>query len=455
MAHTNSLINWTEQQKLVFRIAFVMLIFLCVPTDLEWYQHLINYNWSALHWNYLYSIAASGRPLEVVTIPGESGRWGLASYTNTFVIFFIAILLGLIWTRLDKKSRHYNKLNYWIRVVARYQLGFAIIAWGYRKIVPLQMMWPPTNLLNTPLLYIQEQKIYWQSIGIVPSYEIFLGFAEFFSGFFLLFRKTTGLGALLTVVVLANIVIINHTYDGGVHIPSFTFVLVALILLWRDLPNVYALLIKEKTIQPHHYYYPFSKTWEKYSRYLLKFTGFAIFVVLEFFLHLFGEPKYRVPDRPGLKNKAGYYHVTEFRLNNRTIAYSPFDSLRWQDAILEDWATLAFKVNRKEIIDQSNGPSLKPGGGLVDDIDRGWESAGVQGRHFFYYVADTVNQILYLQNKNKLYRDERQILHYSFPSKSRILFSGINEYKDSIYVVLDRIDMKYPVISSRHSAQAF
>ena len=119
--------------------------------------------------------------------------------------------------------------------------------------------------------------------------------------------------------------------------------------------------------------------------------------------------------------------------------------MRWEDAVFEEWATLAFKVNRKEKIDQSNGPSLKPSGGLVDDIDRGWEAAGVQGRHFFYYEVDTVNHVLHLQNKNKSYREEKQELHYNKPSDSRLVLSGLNEFKDSIYVVLDKIDKKYPV----------
>lgn len=441
----NNLWEWYNYEKIAFRITFIFLLLLCVPSNPDWYVNVARYDWSKLHWNMLYDIVAAGRIPKFLTIDSESGKWGLASYSNISLSFLASVVIGFVWSLIDRKRQEYNNLYYWIRVLARYQVGFSIVAWGYRKLIPLQMMWPPTNILNTPIIQIQEQKLYWQSVGIVPNYEIFLGLAEFLGGFLLLFRQTTALGAAITAVVLGNIVLANHVYDGSVHIHSFMFALVAFILLWKDLPNIFNLLVRERKVVPSNYYPSLSVNWQRYTKVGVKLSLLAVFVVLEFFLHLFGEFKYRVPARAGLKGAAGYYHVTEFRLNNKVLPYNPSDSLRWEDAVFEEWATLAFKVNRKEKIDQSNGPSLKPSGGLVDDIDRGWEAAGVQGRHFFYYEVDTVNHVLHLQNKNKSYREEKQELHYNKPSDSRLVLSGLNEFKDSIYVVLDKIDKKYPV----------
>ena len=444
------LYHWKNYEKIIFRITFVFLLLMTIPTEPDWYVHTWNYDWSNIHWNMLYDISAAGRIPKFVTIPTESGKWGIASYANLFLSALFATVAGLIWTVIVKARKtertEYNQLYYWVRVLARYQVGFAIVAWGYRKLVPIQMMWPPTDILNTPILHIQEQKLYWQSVGIVPHYEMFLGFAEFLGGFLLLFRKTTALGAAITTVVLANIVLANHVYDGSVHIHSFMFSFVALILLWKDLPNIWNLLVREKDVTPQVYYPDLSTPWKKYTRLIVKVTALLIFVVLEFVLHLAGEFEYRVPGARGLAGADGYYQVSEFRLNHKILPYDPYDSIRWQDVIVEKWATLVFKVNRKETIDQSNGPALKATGGLVKDIDRGWESSGVQGRHFFYYTIDTVNHVLHLQNKNKSHREEKQVLHYSQPSNTRLIFSGINEFNDSIYVVLDKSSKKYPVI---------
>lgn len=81
-----------------------------------------------------------------------------------------------------------------------------------------------------------------------------------------------------------------------------------------------------------------------------------------------------------------------------------------------------------------------------------WEVGGMAGeRRYFYYKADTIKQVLYLQNKNKYHEDETQVLHYSRPSANRIILKGINEFKDSIYVVLDRSNKKYPLVEGRQS----
>ena len=82
-----------------------------------------------------------------------------------------------------------------------------------------------------------------------------------------------------------------------------------------------------------------------------------------------------------------------------------------------------------------------------------WEVGGMAGeRRYFFYKADTVNHILYLQNKNKNHKEETQVLHYSRPTANRIILNGINEFRDSIYVVLDRSDKKYPLVEGRYSS---
>jgi len=44
------------------------------------------------------------------------------------------------------------------------------------------------------------------------------------------------------------------------------------------------------------------------------------------------------------------------------------------------------------------------------------------------------------------------ILNYETNDGSRVILSGINEKKDSIYVVLDRVDKKYILSESSLSA---
>jgi hypothetical protein len=438
--------SWTSAQKIIFRILFLYVLFLCLPIDSDVYKYVKEIDWLQLNCRDLF-IIATWRHFDFVTIDSESGKWGILSYINLVIPFLISIPLAFIWGFFDKKRISYDTLYYWIRVIARYRVGLGLVAWGYRKLIPGQMVLPTMGILDTPYGDIQAQKLYWQAVGITPGYEVFLGFAEFIAGFLLLFRKTTALGAALTAVVLGNVVIANHVYDGSVHVHSFYYTILAIFILWKDLPDIINLLVREKDVLNVHYYPSFSETWKKYARKGAKVFLFGVFVILFFGLQVvdYLYAPYRLPDTPGVAGTKGYYQVTEFRLNNKTVPYSPLDTLRWQDAIFESWSTLNFKVNRVSIMDQSNG-----GGYSKKDLERSWELAGIGGgRRYYYYEADTIKHILHLQNKNPKHRDEKMDLHYTLSANNRIILRGTNEFRDSIYVVLDRIDKEFPLLKER------
>jgi len=111
---------------------------------------------------------------------------------------------------------------------------------------------------------------------------------------------------------------------------------------------------------------------------------------------------YKQPALKGIPELRGNYEVSEFKINNQVIPYSPTDTLRWQQATFEKWTTLTFKVNKPVELDLSNG-----GGAPMRDINRTFELTGVAGgQRVFYYEADTVNKVLYLQDKNRGSRNQ-------------------------------------------------
>ena len=441
--------EWNWNQKLVFRTAFVFILLLCIPLNKRFYNNIIEMDWGNFYWSNLSSIASGLGAQEFVAITNENA-WGWESYVNLVLTLLVSVSASGVWGILDRHRKEYNTLYFWIRVLARYRLAFGVIAWGYKKLIPIQMELPSESFLNTPFGDFREQKLYWQSVGITQNYEIFLGFAEVLAGALLLFRKTTALGAAFTVVLMINIVIANHAYDGGVHVHSFTYALLGFILLWYDFPRIWKLLVREQAVAPTHTYPSFFLDWQKYARLGLKTVGVGIFVFYLLYLHWIDDRGYRFPPTLGLKNAIGAYHVTEFKLNNKIIPYSPIDSVRWQDAIFERWSTLTFRVNRKQQMDMDNNK------GERKSIDMRFEFSGIGGgRHFFHYDADTVNHILYLQNKNKTHRDQQQTLHYTRPSDTRIILDGVNEFKDSIHVVLDKADNSYPLYDGRQKATLY
>ncbi len=475
---------WTPVQKYLFRVAFVFFLLLIIPLSPDWYQRLFSLQSPGAFFTLI-----SGHRTNFLYIPTDSGRWGWLSYAATWGPALItAAAVALIWTALIRKKSvvNYNRLYYWLSVLIRYRIALGLIAFGYLKVFPMQMPFPSLSNLNTNFGDYSDYKLYWQSVGISQWYEIVLGYVEVLIGFCFFFRGLTATGAILAIGVLYNISHANLAYDGGVHVYSAYFVLLSAFLLIRYIPNLWRLFILEKDAEPL-YNYPVFSTARKAR--ILK-TGKYIFITLFVFVSLYNRyhthyvlKRLKEPVTQGLPNAAGYYNVTQFTINGETIPYSPVDKVRWQDVILEKYSTLTYKIFKPQRIDISNG-----GGGGDGDVSRNYELSGIAGgRKFFYYEADTVTGILKLQDKNtpKKYFDmysrnfgaplfvfsggaedaasrvkskstkpgklpaEVLTWHFSRPSENRIIISGLNESRDSIYVVLDRLDKKYPLVEGR------
>jgi hypothetical protein len=572
---TANAVVWSWPKKLGFRIIFIFFLAMSIPLGANWYKNVFTLDWFHPHYRDIYDIARFqpsfvrlfggganygegdfAPPQEKkpkskksdttksvkksrfyipdstyrdstknktaalnptgnldksgngnITLPPK--RSFIVDYTDWGIALLIGIVGGLIWTLIDRRSKAYPILYYWLRVVVRYRAGIGIIGFGFTKLFPTQMPYPSLGLLNSNFGDFTAQKIYWMSVGIVPWYQVFGGVVEITAGVLLFFRKTTLLGAILLAAALGDITFVNYAYDGGVHVYAFYFVLLSLFLIVDDVPNLYNLLIREKYTVPLRLYPDFSKPWLKYTRITLKALTFFIFFGVLTYTEVinFKYDPYKQPATAGVKKLRGNYHVTEFKLNGQEIPYNPLDTTRWQEATFENWTTFTFKVNKPVIIDPSNG-----GGSPMRDIQRTFEITGVAGgQRAFHYYADTVDNVLYLQDKNAFaargsrggrganrgkgkekkqdnwisktawqhigdekkmidkrawstrrdrefaekepaIKRNRMTLKYDTTDGSRVVLTGINERKDSIYVVLDRYDRKYVLPKSTLNA---
>lgn len=445
MAETKlvALKRWTPGQLLAFRIVFLFFVIMAIPWNGFWYDNIFSIRWSTLEYRNLH-VFCEYTP-KFIEIKTDSGHWGIASYVNWAILLAIAIIGGLVWTFFDRKRADYLVLSYWLRTLARYRAGVGILGYGFTKLFPTQMPYPSLGILHTDFINLTPQKVFWLSVGSVPWYESFTGFLELLAGVLLLFRKTSLYGSILLVAALGDIVFVNFAYDGEVHLFSTYLALFGLVVLAYDVPALYNLLIKERFTTLRHYYPSFSKGWQV-TRVSIKTATLVIFIGLFAVLMYqnFRYDPYKLPHNKGLAQTSGFYNVTEFRVNNKIIPYSPLDSVRWQDVTFEKWSTLTYKVNKPVQIDISGG-----GGRPKKDIDRRFEMAGVAGgRRFFTYNADTINHVLYLQNKNIPDTAQRLVFHHAKTGKSGIILTGLNENHDSIYVVLVRSDIKPVLLAS-------
>jgi hypothetical protein len=426
--------EWKDYEKQLFRFSFIFFLFLIIPFDSKFYCEVTSMHW--IHPNF-YELFSLTRYLpHFFSLPAYAS-WGIAA--------FLAFIGTAIWDYLDRDKSNYDELYYWLRVVLRYRLAIGIIAYGFIKLFTLQMPYPSLSNLHTNYGDFAPWKIYYHTIGITPWYESFLGAVEISTGVLLFFRRTTTFGAGIILGFAGNVFAANVSYDIGEQAYSFFLLLIAAYLFAYDVPRLYALLIKRKKAIANKFKPQYKQKALTRLRITLK-TAFVLFTIF-FAVETYGSYKdapYKFPKTTGLKNSYGLYNVREFKFNNDLIAYSITDPNRWQNVVFEKWATLSIKIARPLKVDDSYGEEYRE-----NDADRNFESAGVAGRHYFSYAADTLQQTLTLQNKNSNHSTEKFLLHYSWKTDSTLVLRGVDEKNDSIVAVLERINKKYLLFEGR------
>lgn len=429
---TNAHSELPEYRKNLFRFFFIFFLILIFPVDFSFFSKLFSIEWTNFNFYDLFILV---RHTTTFYVPG---------FYSWLIAAALAGIGTAIWHNKEKKPLNYEKLNYWLRVVLRYKLAAGIIAFGFIKLFPLQMPYPSLSNLHTNYGDFLPWKIYFHTIGITQGYESFLGAVEVLAGILLFNRKTTAFGAGIIIGFIGNILAANFAYDIGEQVYSSFLVLIAVYLLAHDVPRLYDLLIKRQKAVADKFK---PELTEKQSQLRLALKiAFGLYIVV-FGLNAYAnynEAPYKIPKTAGIRASKGFYNVSSFIYNNDTIAYSKTNPNRWQDVVFEKWATISIKIAKPIIIDNSRGEGF-----FKNDIDRIYESAGVGGRRYFAYEADTVKHTLLLKNKNKNHKEETFELNYSWVNDSTLVLNGIDEKKNTINAVLERINKKYMLFEGR------
>ncbi|MDJ1497262.1 DoxX family protein [Cytophagaceae bacterium DM2B3-1] len=422
--------SWTKAEKVLFRFFFIYFFLQIVPLDWKFYRDLFAVNWFDLHYRDIFYLSRY-TPRLFADSPSFAD-WG--------VIALVALAGTLVWGFLDTKREEYTSWQYALRVLLRYRLAAGVIGYGFIKLFPLQSPYPSLSNLNTYYGDFTDWKLFSLSLGIVPSYESFLGGVEILAGLLLLNRKTTTVATLIILPFTGNVFMSNLAYSGGEYVYSFFLITIAFFLLSFDIKRLFTLLTLEKPTFPNRYFPVFEGKW-KVIRIVLKSAFIFLFVFLYGFKSYAGYQtgSYQYPQKAGLSHASGLYNVRTFRINSKELPYSKKDPVRWQDVVFEKWATISVRLNQPV----SLPPEKRTEELYEKDEDRQYELAGTTGRTYYSYQLDTTQHLLYLKNRNKDKPNDMLILHYSRPDSTQIILSGLTQSKDTLYVVLDKIQKKY------------
>jgi len=186
--------------------------------------------------------------VDITVFPNGSGDTTF-NYVQVFVYAVLAVLAALVWTAVDRKRTQYTRLYAWLRVYVRFSLATAMISYGAIKVIKSQFPNPSLDKLLQPFGDASPMGLLWTFMGASVSYNVFTGLAEMLGGLLLTTRRTLLLGALVSIVVLSNIVMLNFSYDVPVKLYSAHLLAMAIFLCLPELRRLANFFLLNRTAE--------------------------------------------------------------------------------------------------------------------------------------------------------------------------------------------------------------
>jgi uncharacterized membrane protein YphA (DoxX/SURF4 family) len=156
----------------------------------------------------------------------------------------------VIWSVLDRRRPNYARLSEWVRAWVRLFLASVIFGYGFAKVIPTQFGAPSLDTYAKPLGEFSPMGLLWAFMAASGPYTIFTGAFEVLGGVFLLFRRTATFGALILLGVLANVAMLNFSYDVPVKIFTLNLLVLTGFIAAPDVGRLANLLLLNRATAP-------------------------------------------------------------------------------------------------------------------------------------------------------------------------------------------------------------
>jgi hypothetical protein len=246
--------EWGIAKRILFRFAFVYLLIYNLTFPLSFLVFFGNLAQKIGQpygdfWNAL--VPWVGTHLFGVTItvqPNGSGDTTY-NYVQVFCYLVISLVVTAIWSLLDRRRANYSRMFDWLRVWVRFSLAFTMLLYGAVKIIQSQFPAPSLDRLLQPFGDSSPMGLLWTFMGASRAYNLFTGLGEFVGGLLLTTRRTTLLGALVSIGVLGHVAVLNLCYDVPVKLFSLHLLAMAAFLALPDLRRVADVFILNRGVE--------------------------------------------------------------------------------------------------------------------------------------------------------------------------------------------------------------
>lgn len=329
---------WPHWQRMLFRLFFVYLLLQVAPWN--WLSLIpgvelpTRYIRKGINWAVYAANDHLFKQYEKLILPNGSGDTSFA-WTQMWLYMVVAVVACVLWSAFDWKRPDYRRLNYWLRLALRYYVASAALSYGIIKIFGLQMGFPTTSQLATPLGDLLPMRFSWLFIGYSMPYQVFSGAVETVAGLLLLHRRTVTAGLLAATGAFTNVLMINLAYDVPVKLYASHLVLACLYLLALDAMRLANFLVLNRPT-------PATQAWDIFWTKPWQVWGGRIVWALMLWSILISPFKnsyqrYMAAKAPPIAGPfaVGVYDVTSYVVNQTPVPLTSGNTIRWKDLIID------------------------------------------------------------------------------------------------------------------------
>jgi hypothetical protein len=269
---------------------------------------------------------------EIPTDPSGSGDRTF-HYVQLLCYLALALVGMVVWTLLDRRRPNYEQLHRWLRAYVRLSLGIIMITYGAGKVIKAQFPSPSLDRLTQPFGEASPMGLLWTFMGFSQGYNIFTGAGEMLGGVLLFSRRTTTLGALISIGVLGHIVVLNFCYDVPVKLLSSHLLAMAVFLLVPDARRLADFFLFNRSAAPADLSPLFGRKWLDRSAIVMRTLLLLIFLGLT--LHWAYDLRQKYGDGSPRSPLYGLWNVEEFEQDGQVRPPLLTDKDRWRRVIFD------------------------------------------------------------------------------------------------------------------------
>ncbi|TLH69160.1 DoxX family protein [Mycolicibacterium aubagnense] len=295
-----------------------------------------------------------------------------AIWVLVFCVLVVAVAGTAVWTLMDRRRPDYARLSAWFLTFLRLCVAGQMLFYGFAKLVPTQMPTPPPTALLRSYGDFSPASVLWLQVGSSQPYEMTLGAVEVLAGLLMFLPRTATLGTLLGLASMAQVFLLNMTFDVPVKILSGHLLLMSLVLLAPQLRRLTDLFVLQRPSEPVSQPALFS-TARANRRAATVQAALGLWIVIGCVWgswqawHAYGGGS----AKPELY---GIWAVREFSVDGKPLPPLTTDPTRWQRVVFETPGALTYQRMNGELVDtpatisSDTIKATEPGGATLADL---------------------------------------------------------------------------------------